>query len=494
MDQDTENLKNFLSVLFKHQYKILTVFLTSVSIAILLSYLASPVYEAKSSLLVKFGREYISNPDIGDSKQSAPQPLIAQEEIENSEIGILTNPELIEKVVTLLKVENIYPNLTEHPPAKLSPIQAAVIKFQKNLQVEGVKKSNVIEVAFRHEDPKMAAKAVNLLVDSYKEKHLQLFSDPNSSFLETQLALYAKKLETSEAELESFKQRNQISSIDKQRSLLLEQRVGLETYHNNAQTAVSELRQRIFSLKNQLKSAGKNSASYTPTERDKIIVDARSKLLNFQLQEKELLLKYDEHNLLIINLRGQIQLVQKFLYEQEADIANKVKAGNPVYQALEKDLNLATTELVAQEAKISAYDSQLSRLDKLISTLDRAERELETLQRDKAANERNYLSFLAKAEEARISDDMNQQKMANISVINAATAPAIPIKPRKLINLLLGALLGAISGLGFAFFTEYLSPGLSTPRNAEKQLGLPVLVSVPYKQLTKSYERQLPPN
>jgi len=40
--------------------------------------------------------------------------------------------------------------------------------------VEGIKKSNVIQVSFQHEDPRDAAEAVNLLVDFLTEKHLQV--------------------------------------------------------------------------------------------------------------------------------------------------------------------------------------------------------------------------------------------------------------------------------------------------------------------------------
>jgi uncharacterized protein involved in exopolysaccharide biosynthesis len=87
--------------------------------------------------------------------------------------------------------------------------------------VEGIKKSNVIEVAFQHKDPQVAARAVNLLVDDYKAKHLQVFSDPQSSFLEKQLAEFETKLKESEGRMEDFKQKNRVFSQEEQRSLLL---------------------------------------------------------------------------------------------------------------------------------------------------------------------------------------------------------------------------------------------------------------------------------
>ncbi len=45
----------------------------------------------------------------------------------------------------------------------MTPLEAAILEAGKKLAVEGVKKSNVIEVAFQHEDPQVAARFVNRL-------------------------------------------------------------------------------------------------------------------------------------------------------------------------------------------------------------------------------------------------------------------------------------------------------------------------------------------
>ena len=124
----------------------------------------------------------------------------------------------------------------------MTPLQAAILAFEKNLTVEGVKKSNVIEVAFQHKDPQVAARAVNLLVDDYKEKHLQVFSDPQSSFLEQQLAEYEAKLKESESRMEAFKQKNRVFSLEEQRSLLLKQRMELDTSLKTTRTRSTSCR------------------------------------------------------------------------------------------------------------------------------------------------------------------------------------------------------------------------------------------------------------
>ena len=152
--------------------------------------------------------------------------LLNQEEVTNSEIQILRNRDLIEKVITTLRLERIYPELLINSPANVKPMDAAIAQFEKHLKVEGVKKSNVIQVSFQHKDPQVAAAAVNLLVEFFKEKHLQVFSDPKSSFLETQLMTYDQKLRVSENTLQAFKQKTGVFSLDEQRTLLLEQRSG----------------------------------------------------------------------------------------------------------------------------------------------------------------------------------------------------------------------------------------------------------------------------
>jgi len=487
MEQQNQagSLRDFLTVLFKHKFKILIIFVAVVTTVTVGSFLLPPTYEAKSTLLVKFGREYIYRPEVGERGSSDSRSLIPlnQEEVINSEIQILTSRDLIEKVVHALKVENIYPDLAEGPAGTITPLEAAILQFDKKLSVEGIKKSSVIQVFFQHKDPRIAAQAVNLLVDSLKEKHLQVYSDPKSSFLEQQLSAYEKRLKESQNKLEAFKQKYQVFSLDEQRTLLLRQRTDLDTSFKISQNQIGELQNKLSSLKSQMRTVSKDVPLYTETERYEIVDDAKAQLLSLQLKEQELLHKYNEDTPLVINVRKEIKIVRNFIKEQEEDLKGKVRTGqNIVYQDIEREIIKTQAELLSQEAKNTTLGGQIARLDREIQSLDLRENELQNLKRELASNERNYKTYLEKVEEALISDDLNRLKMANISVIQAATAPAKPIKPRKALNILLGIVLGAVSGLGIAFFTEYSTQSLSTPESAERRLGLPVLGTIPYRE------------
>src|ERR1700726_152989 len=66
-----------------------------------------------------------------------------------------------------------------------------------------------------------------------------------------------------------------------------------------------------------------------------------------------------------------------------------------------------------------------------------------------------------------------------VSVKQVAEPPNFPARPRVVLNLALGALVGLMIGLGLAFFIEYLDTSVKTMEDVENLLGLPVLAIIP---------------
>ncbi len=104
---------------------------------------------------------------------------------------------------------------------------------------------------------------------------------------------------------------------------------------------------------------------------------------------------------------------------------------------------------------------------------------LNQLEQSVDVNRQNYRLYLAKFEESRISDAMDNKKMANVSLMQSAFIPLKPVSPKVLLNIVLAIFLGGFGGLGLAFFTEYLDDSLGKPEHVEKVLQLPVLASIP---------------
>jgi uncharacterized protein involved in exopolysaccharide biosynthesis len=475
---DTGSVRDILTVLFKHKQKIIITFLSVVIIITIGTFLISPTYEAKSTLLVKFGREYLYTPEVGEGRPMSM--TVGQEELLNSEVQILTNNEIIDKVITTIGPKNIYPNLKTF--SGVSRNDAAITAFKKSLIAEPIKKSNVIQVSFQHHNPEISAKAVNLLVDLFKEKHLQLYADPKSSFLSGQLADYEKRLKDSEEKLETFRQTHKIYAVEDQRALLLRQRMEASNADRDAENRINELSRKMISLESQMHQIAKSVPITSEVERPRMVDDAESQLLTLRLREQELSEKYREDNRLVVNVRKEIAILEDFLKKQKASQTEKVVTGrNAVYEDVEKELMKAKADIASLEARRASLSGQMTLLDKELRNLDARSTEFQTLKREVTANEKNYQTYLDKTEEARMTDSMNRHKMANVTIIQQATVPAEPVKPRLGYNFVLALILGSISGLGLAFFSEYTGQSLSTPEGTEKRLELPVLGSVQNK-------------
>ena len=204
-----------------------------------------------------------------------------------------------------------------------------------------------------------------------------------------------------------------------------------------------------------------------------MVDDANAQLFTLRLREQELLEKYREDNRLVVNIRNEIGVIENFLTWQKENQTPKVITGkNPVYEEMEKEMVKAPGGpcLPRIQALPQGPDSAASTGSS--RTLIPRAPSFETLKSEVDLNEKNFQTYRERAEEARISDIMNRQKMANVTVIQQATVPTEPIKPRMGYNFLLALVLGSISGLGLAFFSEYAGQHLSTPETAEKRLEL----------------------
>ena len=114
-----------------------------------------------------------------------------------------------------------------------------------------------------------------------------------------------------------------------------------------------------------------------------------------------------------------------------------------------------------------------------LNKINSVELQLKELERKVEMDEKNYQLYIRNMEEARISDAMDNQKIANISVIEPAQPPIRPIKPNKKINLFLSIILGGFAALGIAFFSEYLNHSFNNSGDVKRHLGLKTMATIP---------------
>src|SRR4051794_13447871 len=115
------SLRDALVITFKYRRRALAVFGGSVALAVALCIVMTPTYGSTSSLLVKLGRELVYRPEIGATNNVSAPPVIDKDEIIASNIAIMTSRDIIERAITTVGIERLYPDLLEpsHGPVAL---------------------------------------------------------------------------------------------------------------------------------------------------------------------------------------------------------------------------------------------------------------------------------------------------------------------------------------------------------------------------------------
>jgi uncharacterized protein involved in exopolysaccharide biosynthesis len=473
------NLRDVLTVLSKHKGKVFAVFLGTTLTATIGSFLMTPIYEAQGTIMVKMGREHMYRPEVGSM---GPAISYDQNRIMESEIQILSSRDLTKEVVIQLGMDELYPELITDPPKTMTPQDAAIEEMQKALTFSTVKDSNVIRIKFQHPSADASAQVVNKLTDLLMEKHLKIFSNPQASFLEEQTSAYQAKLEQSQSSLQEFKKKHGLSSLLEEKQLLLEQRRDLDSSLKKVQNNKQGFLSKVASLKRQIADIPRQISLASVSERQGVIDGLKANLLELRLKEQNLLTKFKDTSRLVTDIRNEINTVEKFLQEQEASLTDRVTTGkNPVYQELEIEILRTESELSSVTTQIAETKEQIQQLDAKLARLDQLEKELGSLQLKVDSDQNNYRMYLSKVEEAEVSERMDQLKMANLAVIQPASTPAKPIKPKKALNILIGIVVGIVGGVAAAFFSSYLHEGYTRPEEAARDLGIPVLASIRYR-------------
>ena len=473
--------RDIVTALFRQKVKILIIFIVAVVAVGWWVYSKEDLYESRATIVLKFGREHIFRPEVGDVDQIVQ---FNQNAAVESERKILKSRDLVRRVVKAIGVKNLYPKLM----GKSDKVQDWQIEVATTIFVGSLDSSaegpNVIEIKFLHQRPQVAAKALDALIEALQERHLQIFSDPKSGFLIQRLDDYHKDLKKIEHTLQAFKDKNNLSSpIEDQQRRLLDQRSHLDVNHKSINNQLQGLVGKISSIEAQMKTVPKEVPLST-TEGGGMLAKAKADLFGLQRQKQTLLSRYTETSGPVQNIQKEIELIEQFIQSQTSEERDKsVTSGkNPVYQGLEVARLQALSEMKTLKASNEVIVEQIRDLDEKINRLDSLGEELIGLERKWGTAEENYKLYVKKVEEAKVSEEMDQLKMSNISVIQSPVMPTEPAGRSKNLQFFIGTMISLFFSLGLGFVFEYLQGGYTRPDQAAEDLGLPILSSFSYKR------------
>ncbi|TWU59123.1 hypothetical protein Poly51_19090 [Rubripirellula tenax] len=343
--------------------------------------------------------------------------------------------------------------------------EAAVKRVVHSVAIEVPKNSYTISVTSKFNDPIVAQKIVQSIMDEYGAYHVEAHNSTGS------LGFFEQQTESSQSDaIEARKKLQQaksqmgwMSTVSAEESL--RQRIlNLELSLDQTNSELADASSKAKSIAERLETI----EEWIPMETTKVANNAvdgmRTQLYGYKLQDGEELSKVTASHPRYKILRDKIIQGEDIVNAAEDDREQTVEARNPLRLSLETDYQTALTTAAGHA----------SRRDSLAKSLESAHADLQRLNDDAvvlaelnwAADiaEKNYLSHSRSLESSRMMQELDNQKMSDVSVIQNASLNLEKVGPPRAILACIGAMLGLCLGM-----IQALVRGVAAPRRSDRR-------------------------
>ncbi len=193
---------------------------------------------------------------------------------------------------------------------------------------------------------------------------------------------------------------------------------------------------------------------------------AEAKLKNYRTNNQTADMSMETQTILQVVSEIDTQLQKLSLKRDELNL--KYTSNHPTIQALS-----------SQEKKLNERkNNTLSKITELPET----QQQLLRLEGDYKVANAIYVDLLNKIQEFQIAKASN---VGNVYILDTAAVNEKPVKPKKIMILALGLLLGLMLGTLVTFLKKALYHKINNPEKLEEHLGLPVYATIPLSKGVK---------
>src|SRR5258706_12098805 len=484
------------SVWFRHKLLMTVTFLTIALGTTAVTLMLPNEYESRTKILVKNLRTDVPiTPErTTGANGSASDKDVSEMQI-NSEIEVLTSQDLLNQVVSESGLAKAGSSsllqrlgLKETPQNEAGRIEQAAEKLAKDLSINPVKKANIIEITYSSTSPQTAAAVLRKLGELYLEKRTKLHRPAGTyEFFKAQANAAAQQLREAEEKLSTFQQTMRVVSPGQQKHLTVQKMTELKSKLLETDAFLNEVTERIARLEEQMRMLPARIVTQSRALPNQYSAERlNTMLVELQNKRTELLTKFKPNDRLVKEIDQQIQTTRAALEKATSQTATEQATDlNPLRQTLDAELARARVDQVGAASRQTSLTSQVHEYERQLSRLEGGTAQYQDLTRRMKEAEDNYQLYQKKQEEARITDELDQNKITNVSLAEAPVQPQLPSRPNRPLNLLLGIFLGAVVSVACVITAEFFRESVQTPRELEGLTGMLVLATVPHDRLSQ---------
>jgi polysaccharide biosynthesis transport protein len=458
--------QDYLLIIRERIWYIVVVFLVVFSSALVFTLSKAKIYQSTATVQI-FRRD----PTLMPGQQVVDTEVRSAEDL-NTQVKVLESTAIVQAVAKRLTGDDLRAFLAPYQKPSGEPLDVVRI-LTKNRHVIPQRLTLMVWVAYDHEDRLVAAKVANLFAESYLDYNTDLRTSEASKAVDDwkgTVEQQRKLVERLAAELQEYKEKNKMVSLDQRRDVVGDQlkAINLEVGHAGiALNAAENRRAQIQQVR--AKNGDLTQLPFIATQPN--IVELLKQLAAQQVVLQELSARY------------------RAKYPAMMAAQNSF---NQIRRELDKAVDSACAQVESEyQAALAAYDkdqTELKRLTQDSLDVDHAALDYENKQRDLVIQQNILTNISTRQKETSMSSGIATQ---NARIVDRATPSpdGKPISPNVPLNLGLGVVGGLGLGLAFAFFVAFIDDRVKSSFDIEGVIGLPLVGVIPEIKRLESVDK-----
>lgn len=346
-------------------------------------------------------------------------------------------------------------------------LEQAYQKLRRKLEVDEVRNTDLLQISVFDINSQEAADIANKIVDVYQDTRVEEDKEIMSRAVKTmdeQVTKQRTRVDDARAEMARIRDEEHI--VDLNLEVTEDTQAPVNDVIRKQELEVNEAEARVAALSSRVeqieKLKGEDLMRMLPT------LD----LPDVTLQK--ILSNYQEA------VASEALLLNSGLGENHP----KVKAQRATEQVFKRQLEQQTNSIrSALQKNLKSAEATRDQFRKHLDEINAKQLQTKNLSANYTRAKNNYIKEKLLLDGVRTRAQTQTMELAMprfaVSIKQKAEPPSFPARPRVRLNLMLGALVGLVVGLGLAFFIEYLDTSVKTMEDVEDLLDVPVLAIIP---------------
>jgi polysaccharide biosynthesis transport protein len=452
------NLLAYLSVLWRRRWLVAGILVLTVGAAWAFTLIQTPVYRATATVLIEPEAPRVVN--IQDVAPGTGNGAVPSPEYYATQTKLIQSREIIEGVIARLNLKERIPEIG----GAADPYGA----FLSFLLVENLKNTRLVTLSFENTDPKLAAEVANAAARGYVKYNVDIrnrMAQEAGAWLQEQVGGLIAKADRSAAALQAYQAKADLLGIQEQRKIITEKIIAYDKAYLESQSARYATEAKLREIIRILKDPGAADVVFTVID-DPMIRKLKEEASTLLSERSKLREQYRAKHPDLIAIEAQIKHVNERIREEVGKLRQAVENEHQVAKAREASMAAGLNELRRDAQQLASKEARAL-----------------TLQREKDSNDELVATVMKRMKETGLTTGL---EASNVRVVESATPPTMPARPRTVLVRVLSAILGLGLGIGFALVAESIDNRVRSPEDIERVLGVPVIGFVPVFKVKKS--------